>query len=399
MTITPRRLRVFCLDVGQGDCTFVLPPDGAPPVLFDCRDAHVARMFVRNREHPIRHLSAVVFSHLDWDHIAGGEQFIREFLEGGGTIRYVYVNDDRDISARTEKAKVARNLVAYVKSLEKERRLQLLAPLADPSEVDRSKESRDWSIRIIGPRQRTRLDVAGSRIEDEPNVHSAVLRAEFGGRAVLIGADAPLASWEQILEEDRRADAFRIPHHGGALDEEGASEGWDAQRLYDEVGPRIGVISVGTRNGHEHPRPEWVRPVFRRGGCSTICTQLTPRCEPQVATEAGSQAFRGMILGPSATRPALPTLNAQPASPAEYAEPAWRHRRDGRDRRSSSPDAEVPCAGSIEITLYEDGRIQKVPSPDSAHASRVVSRVRHPMCRGKFWEPPPLSRLLLEPDF
>lgn len=42
-------LRVFFLDVGQGDCTFIVPPDGeGAPILFDCADAYVAERFVAN---------------------------------------------------------------------------------------------------------------------------------------------------------------------------------------------------------------------------------------------------------------------------------------------------------------------------------------------------------------
>lgn len=56
-------LGVYFMDVGQGDCSFVVPPDGAGAILFDCNDAHVADRFVV--DHGITHLSAVVASHLD----------------------------------------------------------------------------------------------------------------------------------------------------------------------------------------------------------------------------------------------------------------------------------------------------------------------------------------------
>jgi hypothetical protein len=40
-------LRVFFLDVGQGDCTFVVPPVAeSAPILFDCADSYVAERFV-----------------------------------------------------------------------------------------------------------------------------------------------------------------------------------------------------------------------------------------------------------------------------------------------------------------------------------------------------------------
>ena len=52
-------LGIYFLDVGQGDCTFVVPPAGeGRPILFDCNDAYVALRFVAN--HGITHLAAVV---------------------------------------------------------------------------------------------------------------------------------------------------------------------------------------------------------------------------------------------------------------------------------------------------------------------------------------------------
>lgn len=364
MPASSRRLRVFCLDVGQGDCTFILPPDNAPPILFDCKDAHVARMFVRNRPIPIVELSAVVFSHLDDDHIAGGRQFIEDFLSEGGRIRYVYLERDRDISRRSKSSKTAKELIDFVRTLDRSRAVEVLAPTADPAEVDREQASRDWSVRIVGPRQGLELDIARSEMADEPNVHSAILRVEFGGEAMLIGGDAPLASWALVRPNDLPAAAFRIPHHGGALDDGGTPTGWSPQHLYNMVAPCVGVVSVGTRNGHKHPRAEWVRPLFQRTGCRTLCTQLTPRCEPAVETDDGSLVHRTRNLPNS-----------------EEAEPAWRHRPDGRARTVHPPMGEVPCAGTISIVVHANGKLEHFPEPGGNHSTHVLPTIARAWCQ------------------
>ncbi|MCK6591177.1 MAG: hypothetical protein L6Q76_26795 [Polyangiaceae bacterium] len=361
-----RALHVFCLDVGQGDCTFVIPPDNKPAYLFDCKDAHVARMFVRS--HKIDKLAAVVFSHLDEDHVAGGEQFIKDFLSDGGSIEKVYVDADRAVSKGSAGSQTAMALLDFVRKEAKSGAFQLMHPGADPADVDRSTEKRDWSVRIIAPSHGLMLDVARSETADEPNVHSAVLRAEFRGKAVIVGGDAPLVSWAQMLSSDIAAGVFRVPHHGGALDDGGTPAGWSAQRLYHEVKPDIGVISVGTRNRHEHPRAEWVRPLFDRTrgrtGCSTVCTQLTPRCHPDVA--ASNDAFERRFWN---------------LKYAQEAELAWRHLRDGRAPGTNPPQGEVPCAGSIEVVLYEDGHVEQIPEPGSVHTTHVLPYVEHPWCQ------------------
>lgn len=41
-------LSVYFLDVGQGDCTFIVPPEGeGDPIMFDCPDPYVAERYTR----------------------------------------------------------------------------------------------------------------------------------------------------------------------------------------------------------------------------------------------------------------------------------------------------------------------------------------------------------------
>lgn len=84
-------LGVYFLDVGQGDCSFIVPPAGGA-VLFDCNDAYVAERFVA--DHGINHLAAAVVSHLDVDHIRGVLPFLEGFLARGGKVDEVYLGMD-----------------------------------------------------------------------------------------------------------------------------------------------------------------------------------------------------------------------------------------------------------------------------------------------------------------
>lgn len=68
-------------------------PDERDVVLFDCNDAYVAERFTA--DHGIRHIAAVVVSHLDLDHVRGFLPFVRNFLDGGGTIDSIHVGHDR----------------------------------------------------------------------------------------------------------------------------------------------------------------------------------------------------------------------------------------------------------------------------------------------------------------
>lgn len=87
-------LGIYILDVGQGDCTFIVPPRGeGAPILFDCNDAYVAERFASN--HAITHLRAVIASHLDRDHIRGIVPFLQSHFDSGRTLEMLVVGIDR----------------------------------------------------------------------------------------------------------------------------------------------------------------------------------------------------------------------------------------------------------------------------------------------------------------
>jgi glyoxylase-like metal-dependent hydrolase (beta-lactamase superfamily II) len=84
------QLGIYFLDVGQGDCTVVVPPsDECAPILFDCADAFVARCFMA--AHGIADLHAVVVSHLDIDHIRGMRPFLTKHFADQRRVERLYV--------------------------------------------------------------------------------------------------------------------------------------------------------------------------------------------------------------------------------------------------------------------------------------------------------------------
>ena len=184
---------VYALDVGQGDCTFVVarePRDGV--VLFDCNDPYVAERFVV--DHGIETLHAVVISHLDRDHIRGMLPFMRWFLsDAGRKIHHVYVGLDRD---RKAVGQTAGELIDALLAWREPHGLLLHAPQREdtPRAVW---EFGPWSAQLVLPRYDDLLE-AEMVADDEPNRCSVVLRVVCGGQAVLVGGDAPLVCWERL---------------------------------------------------------------------------------------------------------------------------------------------------------------------------------------------------------
>ena len=189
---------------------------------------------------------------------------------------------------------------------------------------------------------------------------------------MLIGGDAPLRSWSELTDMERRAEAFRIPHHGGALHDGGVPDGWDVVRLYREVGARVALISVGTNNAHGHPRSEWIRPLTG-GACRLLCTQITARCHGPIDITRPDGATVRDADEVASLRDRVVTKQQQ------WTVPQYRHLTD-KLRAVRSNLLEVPCAGTVMVVLHLDGEINVFPTPGGGHDS-VVDDWDRPMCR------------------
>lgn len=333
-------LGVYFLDVGQGDCSFVVPPDGAGAVLFDCNDAHVADRFVV--DHGITHLSAAVVSHLDVDHIRGVIPFLEGFLARSGKIDALYIGMDRNPADRLKEACTALLEQAY--AWERDKKLTLFSPTreAKPKVVC---SGAGWSVDVVLPYYGSVLPAIVKG--EQPNRCSAVLRVTCGGLDVLIGGDAPLSSWSRLDDGLVKARVIRTPHHGGEIRDDGRDFG----DLYERVEAEVSVFSVGTNNGWKHPNDDHVAAAHRGGACRVICTQLTPRCHDRPEER-------------------LPQGLARTGE-VEY---AYRHRR-----KRSDEAIEVPCAGSIALTLDGAGGYSVAPASPGWHDS-FVAKLDQPMC-------------------
>ncbi len=244
-------LAVYMLDVGQGDCTVVLLPNDHA-VVFDCADDRVLTKHLTHWR--VTAIDAFVLSHLDQDHIAGALQFLQNWT---GPMGCVCLSTDRNITDEHDEAKRAKALVDYVREERQEhggrpRRWEVLPNTRDFRALA---AGAGWSVHLIAPEHAdTNLRWAREGAWEDANRYSSILRVSGGETAMLIGGDAPLASWSALPAGERPARIFRIPHHGGALDDGGVPDGWDVARLYREVAADTALVSVGTNNGHGHPR-------------------------------------------------------------------------------------------------------------------------------------------------
>jgi len=347
-------LKVFFLDVGQGDCTFVVPPSSeCAPILFDCADAYVAERFVAN--HAITNLAAVVASHLDRDHIAGLLPFLKTHFEAKRRVERLVLFPDR--VPEKGRSRALRELVRAAIGWDKDPPhdgFALKAPHRDRESPLVIASGDGWSVELVLPFVGS---VAESLLEggDDPNSCSSVLRVTRGGTSILIGGDAPLGSWERLEEARRAASVIRVPHHGGEI-REGGQHWTRFEQLYDAVRADLAAISVGTNNGtYGHPLPLHASAAHRTHACRLLCTQLTPRCHDEpLALRDEALASAGGVEWP------------------------YRHRAVA-GHPSRRPREEVPCAATISVSIDAEGRLVVLPEERDAHAA-LVERMDHPLC-------------------
>lgn len=341
-------LAVYFLDVGQGDCSLIVPPDGRiSPILVDCADAYVARSFVR--DHKIETLDAVVVSHLDYDHICGISSFVQDYLDQGFKIKKIVVGIDRDVEKLSGAAKT---LLENVFRWRDEGHILVGAPHRE-SEPKVIADGDGWSVEIVLPFYDKLLQARYEEAE-KPNPAAIVIKVNRAGTSLLLGADAPLSSWSSLAPDVKRANVIRVPHHGGDI-LEGTTGAFED--LYDAVQADMAAVSVGTPGftRYGHPTPEHINAAKRGGSCRIACTQLTGRCEDD----------------PLPLRPQALSIATTVTYPYRHlAHPA---------HKAARPQKEVPCAGSILVEISPTGEYSILPSPD--HHAQVVDRTSHPLCR------------------
>jgi competence protein ComEC len=301
-TIPPEdqtRFHIDMIDVGQGDAFLLTFKKGArrATVLIDggrTGQGDVVADFVKRWAGG--HLSAVIATHPDADHI-GGLPRVLERCE----VEKFYYNEPPDLRKATLTARrlVEEHSDSYVGEL-LEKSLLMAMNLKEalrrngitPQSVLAKKYWKfgDVRLRVLNPttprlaeawrelesqkrllREVDRLEKSfGGAITETSaqNDASVVLELEYKGRPyALFAADAS----SQVLREVTNGKSYtflKVPHHG-------SQTGLDYD-LFEQLAPRVAYISVGP-NPYGHP-DRGVLEALRTVGATTYCSEKTKSC-------------------------------------------------------------------------------------------------------------------------
>ncbi|HEV7765360.1 MAG TPA: DNA internalization-related competence protein ComEC/Rec2 [Thermoanaerobaculia bacterium] len=216
---------VTFFDVGQGDATALR--SGEHTMLIDGgRDARLLPLLA---DRGIRRIDDVVLSHAHPDHCGALPQLIEQFDVGRVWI-----------TPRKFTGECAHRLLdACIRSH---------TPIHFV---------RDGTILTLGTFTIT-AHLADTTFRRAPeNNASIVLRAETGGRKILLTGDIEKEAELVFGDRDLRSDILKVAHHG--------SRGSSSDTILDNIAPHIAVISCGRRNLFGHPHPTVLDRLRDRG--------------------------------------------------------------------------------------------------------------------------------------
>lgn len=230
--IFPQKLRIFFIDVGQGDSTLIITPDkktvlidGGGSDSFDVGEKVLLPYLLDRR---ILKIDYVLISHFDTDH-CGGILTIMEKVK----VKNIIISEQAEHSENYERFK---KLMIYKK-----------IRLIEVKKGDKIKIGRYSEFKILFPTSRL--------LSENPlNNNSIVAQFNYNNFKMLFTGDIEKLAEQQILKTEKaeiRADILKVAHHG--------SKTSSIPEFIKAVRPKIALIGVGKNNTFGHPNQQTIK--------------------------------------------------------------------------------------------------------------------------------------------
>ena len=230
--IFPQKLRIFFIDVGQGDSTLIITPDkktvlidGGGSDSFDVGEKVLLPYLLDRR---ILKVDYVLISHFDTDH-CGGILTIMEKVK----VKNIIISEQAEHSENYERFK---KLMIHKK-----------IRLIEVKKGDKIKIGRYSEFKILFPTSRL--------LSENPlNNNSIVAQFNYNNFKMLFTGDIEKLAEQQILKAEKaeiRADILKVAHHG--------SKTSSIPEFIKAVKPKIALIGVGKNITFGHPNQQTIK--------------------------------------------------------------------------------------------------------------------------------------------
>lgn len=246
-------LRIYALDVGQGDGLLVISPQGKT-VLIDAGPTEAGDEVVAAlRNHGVKQIDLMIATHPHADHIGGMKKVfdtfrVKKILDSGQTYG----------TATYEKLlrEVQENKTSYIKAV-----------LGQSIELEPGVK-----FDVYGPPHPPFSEADIGKDRSVQNANSIVLRLSYGSFAMLFTGDAEFETEARMMKagNNLQANVLKIGHHGSRH----ATSG----NFLTAVAPQFAIISVGEGNDYGHPA-QLTLDRLKKANIKTLRTDLSGEIE------------------------------------------------------------------------------------------------------------------------
>jgi len=230
-------LKVYFLDVGQGDSILIETPDGTQTLIDSGRNNTVINQISEIIPFFDRTLDIIIPTHSDADHVGGFPEILKRFQIKNYFDSGFIDNDDlnNEISL----------LVQNEKGIQKK-------IISRGDEIILDKEN-NITLKILWP-------TLGFQTDDN-NERSVVTRLDYKDTSFLFTGDAGIEIEKKIIENNSNnlldVDILKAGHHG--------SKTSSSPEFLEKVSPEITIISAGKDNKFGHPHKEVIDNLEKAG--------------------------------------------------------------------------------------------------------------------------------------
>ena len=226
-------LKVYFLDVGQGDSIFVETPNGNQILIDGGPDNKVIQKLAKVMPFYDHDIDMVIATHPHADHIAG----LIEVLERYNVKNVLQAKEDYNSPV----------VPAWRDAVKNEKTNEIEAIAGKIIELGNG-----VVLKIIYPEE----SLEGQTVKN-PNNSSVVMMLDYKETEILLVGDIEAKVEKELLDDDIDADILKVGHHG--------SKTSTTANFLERISPQVAFVEVGSKNKFGHPSPEVIQRLENSG--------------------------------------------------------------------------------------------------------------------------------------